>query len=58
MWVLRLFFLNKLAACYFAKCLCVTEMRKQTHAKFHEKTWDLAGHLVRCSASNNLIISE
>ena len=21
-------FLNKLAACYFAKCLCVSEMRK------------------------------
>ena len=39
-------FLNKLAACYFAKCLCVSEMRKQTHAKSHEKTWDLAGHLV------------
>ena len=58
MWVLRLFFLNKLAACYLAKCLCVSEMRKQTHAKSHEKTWDLAGHLVKCGASNNLIISK
>lgn len=26
--LLRLFFLNKLAACYFAKCLSVSEMRK------------------------------
>ena len=51
-------FLNKLAACYFAKCLSVSEMRKQTHAKSHEKTWDLAWHLVRCCASNDLIISK
>ena len=51
-------FLNKLAACYFAKCLCVSELHKCTHAKSHEKTWDLAGHLVRCCTSNNLIISE
>jgi len=55
--LLRLF-LNKLVACYFAKCLSVSEMRKQTHAKSHEKTWDLAWHLVRCCASNGLIISK
>ena len=53
MWVLRLhpllnldpllrLFLNKLAACYFAKCLCISEMYKQAPAKSHEKTWDLA----------------
>lgn len=56
--LLRLFFLNKLAACYFAKYLCVSEMRKQTHAKSHEKIWDLAWHLVECNVSNDLIISE
>ncbi len=56
--LLRLFFLNKLAACHFPKRLCISEMRKQTHAKSHEKTWDLAWHLVECNVSNDLIISK
>gem|GEM_PF-6372961 len=58
MWVLRLFFLNKLAVYCLAKCQYVNELRKQAHAKSHEKTWDLAWHLVRCCASNDLIISK
>ena len=51
-------FLNKLAACYLTKYLCINELRKWVHAKSHEKTLDLAWHLVRCCAPNRLIISQ
>ena len=50
-------FLNKLAGWYLAKWQCVSELRKSTHAKSHEKTWDLAGLFVMNNDCKYLIIS-
>ena len=51
-------FMNKLAGCNFGKSLNIMVLQKCAPAKFHEKTWDLAGWFPVVRPCNRLRTNE